>query len=51
MDFTSPLRASRLRYNSGTATTSPPPKSKAEERANVQSIASTARTLKELFCI
>jgi hypothetical protein len=51
MDFTSPLRASRLRYNSGTGHDFSTPKSKAEERANVQSIASTARTLKELFCI
>jgi hypothetical protein len=51
MDFTSPLRASRLRYYSGIGHDFSTPKSKAKERTNVQSIASTARTLKELFCI
>ena len=41
----------QLEVYSGTGHGFSTPKNKAEERANVQSIASTARTLKELFGI
>jgi dienelactone hydrolase len=49
------LRAAKVPFQlevySGTGHGFSTPKNKAEERANVQSIASTARTLKELFGI
>jgi len=41
----------QLEVYSGTAHGFSSPKNKAEERANAQSIASTARTLKEVFGI
>jgi hypothetical protein len=41
----------QLELYSGTAHGFSTPKNKAEERANAQSIASTTRTLKELFKI
>ena len=41
----------QLEVYSGTGHGFSTPKNKAEERANAQSIASTARTLKELFGI
>ncbi len=49
------LRASKVPFQlevySGTGHGFSTPKNKAEERANAQSIASTTRTLKELFGI
>jgi len=49
------LRAAKVRFQvevySGTAHGFSTPKNKDEERANAQSIATTARTLKELFGI
>jgi len=53
--MTQELRAAKVPFQyevySGTAHGFSDPKNKAEERANAQSIASTARTLKELFGI